>query len=85
MPADLSGKVQPWFTINESLSTVVTASTNENVEKITAVAFDKDVDIIIGGLTTAFTLAKGVPMGIDSSTSTIQIDVDAFMFAMGGK
>ena len=85
MPASIQGKTQPWFTINELLSESVTASTNIDVESITAVAFDVDVNITIGGLTTAFALALGTPIGIDVTTSIIQTDVDAFMFAMGGK
>jgi len=85
MPGSIQGKVQPWFTINEHLSTDVVADTDESMEKITAVAFDVDVNITIGALTNAFALPAGTPLGIDSSTSTIQTDVDAFMFAMGGK
>ena len=85
MPGSIQGKTQPWFTINELLSKPVTASTNIDVDKITAVAFDVDVNITIGVLGTAFPLAAGVPMGMDSSTSIIQVSADAFMFAMGGK
>ena len=85
MPASIQGKTQPWFTINELLSGAVTASTPIDVSKLTAVAFDVDVAITIGALTTPFTLTAGTPMGMDSSTDTVQVDVDAFMFAMGGK
>ena len=85
MPASIQGKTQPWFTINELLSGSVTASTPIDVSKITAVAFDVDVGITIGGLTTPFILIAGTPMGMDSSTDTIQVDVNAFMFAMGGR
>jgi hypothetical protein len=85
MPASITGRVQPWFTINEALSDSVTASTNIDVSSISAVAFDVDVNITIGSLGTEFALSAGTPLGIDSSTKTIQTDVDAFMFAMGGK
>lgn len=85
MPGSIQGKTQPWFTINEYLSTSVSAGANINVEKITAVAFDADVNITIGGLETAFALTSGTPLGIDSSTSFIQVDANAFMFAMGGR
>ena len=85
MPGAITGQTQPWFTINEHLSKDVTASTDIDVEKITAVAFDVNVRITIGALTTAFPLGAGMPLGIDTSTSVISVDVDAFMFAMGGK
>ena len=85
MPGSIQGKIQPWFTINEHLSKAVTASTAQSVENITAVAFDVDVDITLGSLATAFSLSAGTPLGIDSSTHNITINVDAFMFAMGGR
>ena len=85
MPASITGRVQPWFTINEALSESVTASTDIDVSRISAVAFSVDVEVTIGSLGTAFPLTAGTPMGIDSSTKTIQTDVDAFMFAMGGR
>lgn len=85
MPAAITGQTQPWFTINETLSGAQTAGTPIDVSKITAVAFDVDVNLTIGSLGTAFSLTAGVPIGIDSSTSSISIDVNAFMFAMGGK
>ncbi|MFA6692029.1 MAG: hypothetical protein WCR98_08635 [Saccharofermentanales bacterium] len=85
MPASITGRVQPWFTINEALSDSVTASTNIDVSNISAVAFSVDVEVTIGSLSTAFPLTAGTPLGIDSSTEKIQTDVDAFMFAMGGR
>ena len=85
MPLAIAGTVQPWFTINEALSESVTASTDIDVSHISAVAFSVDVEVTIGSLGTAFPLTAGTPMGIDSSTKTIQTDVDAFMFAMGGR
>ena len=85
MPGAIQGKTQPWFTINEHLSKAVTAGTAIDVDRITAVAFDADVDISIGSLATAFTLPKGTPMGIDSGTSRIKVSAGAFMFAMGGR
>ena len=85
MPASIVGSVQPWFTINENLSKSVTASTPIDITGITAVAFDVGVNITIGSLSTAFYLAEGTPLGIDSSTSTIEVDANAFMFAMGGR
>ena len=85
MPASITGKTQPWFTINEFLSKSVIASTSIDVANIAAVAFNADVNITIGSLSSTFYLAEGTPLGIDSSTSTISVDTDAFMFAMGGK
>jgi len=85
MPASITGKTQPWFTINEFLSASVTANTAIDVNKITAVAFDIDVNLTVGSLGTAFALSAGTPMGIDSATETIKVDVNAFMFAMGGR
>ena len=85
MPGSITGKVQPWFTINEELSDDVLADTDIAVTAISAVAFDVDVNITIGSLSTAFALTAGVPLGIDSANSTIQVDTNAFMFAMGGK
>ena len=85
MPGAIQGKSQPWFTINEYLSKDVSANVAVNVERITAVAFDADANITIGGLTKAFSLPKGVPMGMDSGTMTFKIDTAAFMFAMGGR
>ena len=85
MPSSLYGKIQPWFTINEHLSTSVLANTNIDVSKLTAIAFDVDVLLTVGALPTAFSLPAGTPIGIDTSTSVVQTDVGAFMFAMGGK
>ena len=85
MPASITGKTQPWFTINSLLSDTVTTATPIDVTKITAVAFDVDVNITIDALATPFALSAGTPMGIDSNTETVTVDVDAFMFAMGGK
>ncbi len=85
MPGSIEGSTQPWFTINEFISEDVTASTDIDVNKITAVAFDADVGITIGGLTTVFALAAGMPIGIDATTSTIQVDTNCFMYAMGGR
>lgn len=85
MPGSITGRVQPWFTINEHLSRAVTGNMSIDVEKITAVCFDIDVDITIGSLGTAFALPAGTPIGIDSSTSYVQVSTDTFMFAMGGR
>lgn len=85
MPGSITGRVQPWFTISEEHSESVTASTDIDVSSISAVAFSVDVNLTIGSLGTAFVLSAFTPMGIDSSTKTIQTDVDAFMFAMGGR
>ena len=83
MATSIQGHIQPWFTINEIKSNAVLASTNIIVDEISAVAFDVDVNITIESLGTAFPLTAGTAMGIDSSTNTIQVDVPAFMFAMG--
>jgi hypothetical protein len=85
MPAAIQGQTQGWFTINEFLSKDVSANTDIDVDRITAVSFSEDVNIKIGSLATLFSLPAGVSMGIDSSTSVIQVDAAAFMFAMGGK
>ena len=85
MAGSVLGRMQPWFTINEFLSKDVTASTSIDVTKITAVCFDSDVEITIGGLGTAFSLTSGTPLGIDNTTASISVDADCFMFAMGGR
>jgi len=85
MAGVIQGQTQPWFTINEHLSMSVTASTPIDATHITAVAFDDDVAVTIGGLTTSFELPKGTPLGIDTSTSSIKVNADCFMFAMGGR
>ena len=85
MPGAITGKTQPWFTINEHLSQAVTAGDSLSTEYITAVAFDVDVNITIGSMPTPFALQAGVPLGIDTSTQAVSVDNDAFMFAMGGR
>ena len=85
MPGAIQGKTQPWFTINEHLSKEVSAGADVDVERITAVAFDVDVNITVGTLTSAFALPAGVALGMDSSTASFSVDVTAFMFAMGGR
>jgi len=83
MSGSIIGQTQPWFTINEELSKSVQAAGDTDVSRISAVAFDQDVMLTIGGLGTAFELPAYTPIGIDVTTSTIQVDVTAFMFAMG--
>ena len=83
MAAGTAGKTQPWFTIREDISTQVSASTDISVRRISAVAFDTDVMLTIGSLGTPFELPAYTPIGIDVATSTIQVDIAAFMFAMG--
>ena len=85
MPASITGQTQPWFTINEYLSKSVTSGETVSVERISAVAFDVDVNITIGALGTGFPLPAGTPIGIDTSTTQFSVDTGAFMFAMGGK
>jgi len=91
MPASIQGKIQPWFTPNENLSKSVTASTDIDVSAITAVFFTDasgtsvDVALTYGSFATPFPIDSGVALGIDSSTDTIQVDIDCVMHAMGGK
>jgi len=91
MPGSITGKTQPWFTPNQTLSTEVSLDTDINVENISAVFFTNttgvaiDVELKIGGLATPFPLSAGVPIGIDDATKVIQVNADAFMFAMGGR
>ena len=85
MPGRIHDGYQPWFTIDEFLSTDVTAGEVIDTERITAVSFSVEVNITIGALTTAFVLPVGVALGIDCTTKTISVDADAFMFVMGGK
>jgi hypothetical protein len=83
MAAQSNGNEFPWFTINEYLSKSITAGSAIDVSNISAVSFNMDVNLTVGSLATPFRVISGTPIGIDSSTHTIQIDVNAFMFAMG--
>jgi len=82
MAASITGKTQPWFTICESLSTGMTAGQDLDARNIRAVAFKVDVNLTIGTLSESFALPANQPMGLDDETTSIQVDVDAFMFAM---
>lgn len=81
MPARISGHSQPWFTVSEGLSRAVT-TTAIDVQDITAVAFDVDVEVTFGALSTAFELSAFQPIGVDDTVATITVDTAAFMFAM---
>ena len=89
MPGSITGKTQPWFTVTEEKSGLVSADTDINVKHISAVMFTDaaglaiDVNVKIGSLTTTIPIPAGTPLGIDDATSVIQSDVNAFMFAMG--
>ena len=82
MAASTTGRVMNWFTISEELSRTVTAGEEIDVTDISAVAFDNDVAVTIGTLTTPFELPAGTPLGVDVRTTTISVDVASFMFAM---
>ena len=91
MPASITGKTQNWFTPNEFLSESVTADTNIDVERITAVFFTDalgvaiDVNVKIGSSTVTFPLPAGRALGIDDETLIIQSDVDGYLHGMGGR
>ena len=85
MPGAIHGKSMPWFTINEHLSMPAIANKPIDTTHITAVCFNVDVHITIGAMSESFELPKGTPMGIDTSTDTIKVGADCFIFCMGGR
>jgi len=83
MSGQIHGQTMPDFTVNEALSKSVTAGEQLNANTYSAIAFDADVSLTIGALSTGFQLKAFQPMRLDSSTQDFSADTSCFMFAMG--
>jgi len=88
MSTSLTGKTQPFFTLNPLAKTTMTADTYIEVGKLKAVSFDDDVTLTvkdgIGNEDSVLLTAFPISMGLDSSITHIKVDVDTTLHGMFG-